>query len=81
LKKIDIQDIINDIVESKLDNKFFKGDSLEDYIIKSTSKEMFAWFENNIEKEDIIDCIKQVMIEKLKDFSIDELVMLYNKIK
>lgn len=79
---LNIDEFIDDKVERKLDDKFFSSDArLEDYIIKATKPEMFEWFENNIGKDEIKECIKEAIIEKLKDFSMDELIEMVKRIK
>ena len=79
---MNINDYIDERVEQKLDNKICSSDkSLEDYIIKATKSEMFQWFENNIGRDEIKECIREAFVDKLKNFSMDELVEIFTKIK
>lgn len=82
VEEMRIEDFIDGMIEEKLEEKFFKDDEhLEHYIIEATKPEMFAWFNANLSQEDILHCIKQTLIMKMRDFSIEELIKMFNGLK
>ena len=77
-----LDDYVSDLVERKVDKAVEKDDfNLEEVVTNSVSKTIMLWISQNVYEEDLMKCIKDAILIKMQDFSLEDLVQLVNSLK
>ena len=75
-----IDDIVCEQVESNISKRIDEGTNLDSLIIETTNSSTLEWLNNNISHEEMLDIVKEAMIEKLKEFSFEDIKKLIDKL-
>lgn len=78
---VNIYDMVEESVCKELRKRFEEGNKLEQHITKVVKDETLVWIENNICASMLKDILKEAMVEKLKEFSFEQVKELINTIK
>ena len=89
IKDVDIENILdlnlNDMVQENVEEEMTKrlgvGSKLEEHITEVAKEETLLWIRNNIDVSTLEDILKEAMVEKLRDFSFEQIKELMNVIK
>lgn len=89
IKDVDVEDILDlnlkDMVQESVEEEMCKrlgmGSKLEEHITEVVKEETLSWIRNNIDVSTLEDILKEAMVEKLRDFSFEQIKELMNVIK
>ena len=77
-----LDDYVSDLVERKVDKAVEKDDfNLEEVVTNSVSKTIMLWISQNVYEEDLLRCVKDAIIIKMQEYTLDDLIKLANGLK
>ena len=75
-----IEEVLYDIVENILEEKLSEGDNLNQMISSLAKEQTVHWIDGNIEPEQMVEIIKESMVQKLKELSFEQVREIVSKI-
>ena len=85
LEDYDLKDIIEECAYEKteyyMDKQLSKGQTLEELVIKCAKEQTDEWLKCNIYDDILQECIKKAILERLREFSFEQIKELINVIK
>lgn len=70
---LNLEEMVTENVNAEMEERFATDDKLEKHITSAVKEETLLWIRNNIDNELLRDIIKEAMIEKLKEFSFEDI--------
>lgn len=81
----DLKEIIEECAYEKteyyMDKQLSKGQALEELVIKCAKEQTDEWLKCNIYNDLLEECIKEAILERLREFSFEQIKELMNTIK
>ena len=85
LEDYDLKDIIEECAYEKteyyMDKQLSKGQKLEKLVMDCAKEQTNEWLKCNIYEDLLQECIKKAILERLREFSFEQIKELINKIK
>lgn len=85
LEDYDLQETIEECAyhktENYMDKQLSKGQKLEKLVMDCAKEQTNEWLNCNISEELLEECIKEAILERLREFSFEEIKELMNGIK
>lgn len=69
---LNLEEMVTENVNAEMEERFATDDKLEKHIASVVKEETLLWIGNNIDNELLRDIIKEAMVEKLKEFSFEQ---------
>ena len=77
-----LDNYVSDLVERKVDKAVEKDDfNLEEVVTNSVSKTIMLWISQNVYQDDLLQCVKDAIIIKMQEYTLDDLIKLANGLK
>ena len=85
LEDYDLKEVIEECAYEKteeyMDKKLSKGQALEELVIKCAKEQTDEWLHCNINNDILEECVKEAILERLREFSFEQIKELMNGIK
>ena len=85
LEDYDLKEVIEECAYEKteyyMDKQLSKGQTLEELVIKCAKEQTDEWLKCNIYEDILQECIKEAIVERLREFSFEQIKELMIKIK
>lgn len=80
LETFDIQEMLLQAIESEIefrvDKVLEKGTNLEELMVKAVQPNVMQWAEQNMYGDDVKECVKSAMINRLSELSLSDLIIM-----
>ena len=85
LEDYDLKEVIEECAYEKteyyMDKQLSKGQALEELVTKCAKEQTDEWLKCNIYDDILHECIKEAILERLREFSFEQIKELMNSIK
>ena len=76
-----LDDMVRENIEEEMTKRLGEGSKLEEHITEVAKEETLDWIRNNIDCSTLEDILKEAMVERLREFSFEQVKELMNSIK